>query len=224
MKYANIREIFLSIQGEGPYVGQQQLFVRFCGCNLNCQFCDTDFEISKSKQYTPENLLQELNNYGKNLIISLTGGEPLVSVEFLKEFLPLAKNQGHKIYLETNGTLPKQLKEIIEYTDIISADIKLYSATGELIENGIIDSFFTVAALKEVFAKVVFDENITEEEINKIINIGKTHNLLIILQPKMVGEKFGVPVDFCEKILNRLLKEYSEVRLIPQVHKFLKIR
>ena len=93
MSKANIREIFISVQGEGPYVGQRQLFIRFCGCNLNCRYCDTDFELSKSTEYTPIQLIEKVNEYGKNLVLSLTGGEPLVSSEFLSEFLPLAKKK-----------------------------------------------------------------------------------------------------------------------------------
>ena len=46
---ANIKEIFLSIQGEGPYIGYRQVFIRFCGCNLDCQYCDTDFLVSDCK-------------------------------------------------------------------------------------------------------------------------------------------------------------------------------
>ncbi len=38
---AKISEIFKSIQGEGPYQGINQVFVRFFGCNLCCRFCDT---------------------------------------------------------------------------------------------------------------------------------------------------------------------------------------
>ena len=59
-KKVKIREIFKSIQGEGPHVGEQQVFVRFCGCNLKCRYCDTDFEISISKEFTPEELLTEI--------------------------------------------------------------------------------------------------------------------------------------------------------------------
>ena len=40
---AYIKEIFPSIQGEGLLAGQRHVFLRFCDCNLTCDYCDTDF-------------------------------------------------------------------------------------------------------------------------------------------------------------------------------------
>ena len=79
----NIKEIFTSIQGEGPYVGQKHIFVRFCRCNLNCKYCDTDFDIKNSKKYSPFALFDLLKNIDANTI-SFTGGEPLMELEFLE--------------------------------------------------------------------------------------------------------------------------------------------
>lgn len=45
---ANINEIFASIQGEGRYVGEKQLFVRFSSCNLKCAYCDTQHQQGQS--------------------------------------------------------------------------------------------------------------------------------------------------------------------------------
>ena len=107
MKTAKINEIFDSIQGEGPYIGYRQIFIRFCGCNMDCAYCDTDFKTGAD--YTPEQLVKKLDTFDLNAIhsISLTGGEPLIHLEFLKDFLPLVDK---KIYLETNGTMPQALK------------------------------------------------------------------------------------------------------------------
>lgn len=214
----NIKEIFTSIQGEGPYVGQKHIFVRFCRCNLNCKYCDTEFDIKNSKKYSPFALFDLLKNIDTDTI-SFTGGEPLIEVEFLEEFLKEYKNKlNKKIYLETNGVLYKNLEKIIDFIDIISMDIKLKSASGmeNFDEN---EKFLDIASKKEVFIKIVFDKNVKDEEIIKTTSIIKKYNSLIILQPKMPMDK---DTDI-EKIFNKFYKHYKNIRLIPQVHKFLNL-
>ena len=161
---ARIKEVFASIQGEGPYIGAKQLFIRFCDCNLRCHYCDTDF-TGDSEEYTPEGLLEVIKQFDLNTIysVSLTGGEPLLSVDFLEKFLPILKEHHLKIYLETNATLPDELKRIIDYIDVVAADIKLESATGMVKSFEAHDKFFEVCKGKECFAKIVFDDNITDE-------------------------------------------------------------
>ena len=46
-----VKELFTSIQGEGPFIGYKQLFIRFCGCNLTCSYCDTDYRTVDSVEY-----------------------------------------------------------------------------------------------------------------------------------------------------------------------------
>ena len=221
---AKIREIFTSIQGEGPYVGTKQLFIRFCGCNLNCAYCDTDFEAAKSKDYTVEELINKINEYGEIFTISLTGGEPLCSAAFLKDFLPEIRKYGHKIYLETNATLPEALEKIIDSVDVVSADIKLKSSTGMNIDSDVYEKFYSLASKKECFAKVVFNEAISDEEINFCVSIAQKYGLLLILQPEMKGNYFSVTSEFSEIIFEKFYTKYSNIRLIPQVHKFINLR
>ncbi|MFH0888189.1 MAG: 7-carboxy-7-deazaguanine synthase QueE [Planctomycetota bacterium] len=94
---------------------------------------DSNYLLTKIKQ-----LIKSFPYYHS---IVLTGGEPLLHTPFLKEFLPhlrsilrnsttAEKRQGfdrQAIMLETNGTLPKQLKEVLNLIDIISMDIKIAS-------------------------------------------------------------------------------------------------
>ena len=218
-----INEIFSSIQGEGPVVGYKQLFIRFCGCNLNCDYCDTEFLTGKT--YTPQSLYNEINsNYDLSTFhsVSLTGGEPLLSHKFLKEFLPMVKGKT-KIYLETNATLYKELNKIKDLIDIISADIKLPSSTGKNTFD-LHEKFLCECNGINTFAKIVFDKNITDEEIEKCVQIGGKCGIELVLQPKMNGDKMSVNSEFCTKILDKFTQKYSNVRLIPQVHKFLDVR
>lgn len=222
---SKIIEIFTSIQGEGPYIGVKQLFIRFSGCNLKCFYCDTNEEFSGScLEFSPDELLDYIKDFNLKTIhsISLTGGEPLIWADFLKEFLPLLNN---KIYLETNSTLKNHLEKIIDYIDIISADIKLPSASGLEGSFAIHDEFFKTAKKydKEIFAKVVFDENILDDEIYHCLKLAEKYNLPLILQPKTVEGKIPLEPEKIFEILNKFLDEYPNTRVIPQVHKFLGI-
>lgn len=215
-----IKEIFSSIQGEGLYVGEKQLFVRFCGCNLKCSFCDTDFSLTGAREFRVADLKEEILKF-ESQTVSLTGGEPLLHADFLNELLPLDR----KIYLETNGVLWQDLKKIIDKIDVISMDIKLESATGEKNRFSDNEKFLNIALLSstrrpELFIKVVFDENIEDNEIEAVCALAEPYGAEIILQPKM-------PICNCldvNKIFEKFYSKYKNIRLIPQTHKFLNLR
>ena len=79
MEY-KIAEKFVSINGEGTKAGQLAVFIRLCGCNLNCSYCDTKWANEKDVPFTlmtEEELASYVEETGvKN--ITLTGGEPLL--------------------------------------------------------------------------------------------------------------------------------------------------
>ena len=215
-----IKEIFKSIQGEGPYVGYKQLFVRFCKCNLNCKYCDTDFDINDAKEFSSEELVKIINDSNDCHSVSFTGGEPLLDVDFLKELLPKINLP---VYLETNGTLYKELSEIVDFVAYISSDIKLSSCTGLKPLWREHENFFEIGKQKILFAKVVFDENITDEEVFKMCSLVKKFDIELILQPMMKGKLLAVSSEKMEKVLDSCLEIYKKVRLIPQVHKFIDV-
>ena len=219
-KTCKITEIFESIHGEGLNIGEKHLFIRLLGCNLKCKYCDTNIlDDKKTVTLTKSALFDEIKHYSANTI-SFTGGEPLLQSEFLKDFLSENKKSlKKKIYLETNGSLPYNLRDVIEYIDVVAMDIKLESAAGQKNDFSVNDEFLLVARDSEVFAKVVFDENITDKEILEIANLGIKHGIEIILQPKMPISK---NLDMTG-IFQKLYKKYSRIRLIPQVHKYLNL-
>src|SRR3990167_7916538 len=87
-----IKEIFATLQGEGPFAGEPSVFVRLGGCNLQCKFCDTDFE--NSTNITLESLLLTIEHLSiskakrvRKLVV-ITGGEPFLQpIELLCEKL-----------------------------------------------------------------------------------------------------------------------------------------
>ena len=134
MVNGRIVEIFRSIQGEGPYAGVAQAFVRLFECNMHCVWCDTPQSIGDGKKefitYTPEELFKAIGPLTKNIhSVSITGGEPLIQVDFLKAFLTLLKKHKFTTHLDTNGTLPENLRALLPLIDIIAMDMKLPSST-----------------------------------------------------------------------------------------------
>jgi len=217
-----IAEIFESIQGEGIYQGVRQIFIRFYGCNLNCKFCDT--KLNSYREYGAEALLRKIRHYNGNYhSISLTGGEPLLQVDFLKELLPGMRKE--KIYLETNGTLPEELGQIIDRIGIISMDIKLPSSTGL---RGFWDEhrrFLKVGLKKNLFVKTVVCKSTKLEDLRIAVGlIGEfDKNIPFILQPNSFEIGKGL-MDIIKRLQKFCLNNLSDVRIIPQMHKFLKVK
>ena len=110
-----VAERFVSINGEGIRAGQLAVFIRFCGCNLKCSYCDTSWANQEDvayTMYTKEQLYDYIKQSGV-LLVTLTGGEPLLqpSIHSLVEYLsadPLLQ-----IEIETNGSVPiKEMQEL----------------------------------------------------------------------------------------------------------------
>jgi len=121
-------EIFQSISGEHSIFPQGSMcnFIRLAGCNLSCRWCDS---VASTHSCSGEimcfdQILAQLNNEIKNVI--LTGGEPLLQ-EQTNILLPLLKNKGYLVSIETNGSVYPS-KEIMESADCLVLDHKLPSS------------------------------------------------------------------------------------------------
>jgi len=221
---ARIAEVFETTQGEGLYLGERQLFVRFFGCNLSCSFCDT--KLTRFMEYEPRELLEEIKLY-KNVTswVAFTGGEPLLQKDFLREILPLTREEGYKNYLETNGTLPGELEEVIDFLDIVAMDIKLPSSTGMGNLWKLQRRFLEVASRKEVFLKAVICQSTEERDLKDALNLIKEVNsaAVLVLQPNSYEH---------DERLREKLENYKEICrnekittcIIPQMHKIIGIK
>jgi organic radical activating enzyme len=214
-----ISEVFESIQGEGLYFGERQVFVRFFGCNLKCNFCDT--KLDSFIEYEPEELFEEIKLYPNEFhSISFTGGEPLLQKDFLKEVLTLTHAQGYKNYLETNGTLADGLKTVIDYIDIVAMDLKLPSSTGLEYFWDRHRKFLEIASAKEVFLKAVICSSTKEDDLRQGLNLIKDINqaAILVLQPNSY-EKRRKLAGKLKEFKEICLKEKVTTCVIPQLHK-----
>ena len=227
---AKILEIFRSIQGEGKYVGAPQVFVRFFECNMHCVWCDTPASIGDGKRAYKElgleDALKQVDDLYENVYcVSITGGEPLLQKEFLKSFCHALHREGKKIYLDTNGTLPHALAEIIKDIDIIAMDIKLPSSTQQKAFWREHKEFLKVARRREVFVKAVISLNTKAKEVLKAAQLvaAVDPEILFILQPNYSDMKKGI-IEECAGYQKLCAKILKDVRILPQVHKFMKLR
>jgi organic radical activating enzyme len=157
--------------------------------------------------------------------VSWTGGEPLLHVSFLEGMLKWARDQGLQNYLETNGTLPEALGEVIEYVDIISMDFKLPSSAGtpDLWEQH--RKFLKIASEKEVFIKAVICENTTEQDLMQVVNIIKdtAENTVLVLQPNSFQDYTKLEPKI-EKFKAYCLENNVVTCVIPQLHKLVGLK
>ena len=56
-----LSELFSSIQGEGPFIGERHFFIRFSGCHRKCIFCDTNVKRTKKISIEKNLVLEKLN-------------------------------------------------------------------------------------------------------------------------------------------------------------------
>ncbi|MFO0389612.1 MAG: 7-carboxy-7-deazaguanine synthase QueE [Alphaproteobacteria bacterium] len=111
-----VKSVFATLQGEGPYAGVPAVFIRLGGCNLACTFCDTEFEdyTSVALEDLLNDVVAKATHKGKSVrhLIVITGGEPLrQNITPLCEALLAA---GFKVQIETNGTLYRPLPTAVE--------------------------------------------------------------------------------------------------------------
>jgi 7-carboxy-7-deazaguanine synthase len=98
-----LAEIFYSIQGEGTWTGTPAVFVRLAGCNLACDFCDTDYSTKSLEAI--DDVVAAVRAAGAACpTVILTGGEPLAQTETLA-LIDALRRDGRRVHVESNGTI-----------------------------------------------------------------------------------------------------------------------
>jgi organic radical activating enzyme len=203
-----INEIYPTIQGEGLLVGTPSLFIRIQGCNLRCPWCDQPSALSfKEERKSLEELLNIISSYPHRHVV-ITGGEPFTEENLhllVKELLKMGKS----VQIETNGTLWQEgLEEVANLIHI--------TCSPKAVASWYIRSEIRKYA-KEL--KFVVDEELELKDLLRFEDFLKRS--CVVLQPEGNKERF---VKKALELQDRLLSLGYEVRVIPQLHKFLGLK
>ena len=197
-----VSEIFTSFQGEGPYVGTPATFLRLYGCNLECEWCDTDistYEILSVDDVAEIILTQmEFNNI-KTLII--TGGEPTLQMEEIKRLIKELP-EDIKIQMETNGSLFEYIPEI-EYVISPKQD-----------KEKVFENYYNY---ENTFFKFVIT---SQEDIDEVISLKEKYNYDKAIWLQGEFSRDGEMADLIRENFPRL----DNVKLSVQTHKYLNQR
>ncbi len=248
MNAAFVDEIFSSIQGEGTWAGQRQIFVRFIGCDLACRYCDTpdaartlpsgagappcraqSAASAPDHEPVPNPLSAELLTRlcarlvipgPSRPVVSLTGGEPLLHAAFLADWLP-AQAGAWSFYLETSGIHAEEMRSLSRFIAVVSMDMKLPSATGLRSFWDEHRQFLSAAAGPGLFVKAVVTRDTPQEEIMTAAEIiaGQDRSIPLVLQP--ASGKYAPAALQLLELQEAALGRLTDVRVVPQLHRML---
>ena len=191
-------EVFYSLQGEGLRTGQATVFVRLAGCNLACDFCDTDFRVRQS--LTLEALVAEIGRLGGDCRwVCFTGGEPT-----LHELQPVCDTlhaRGYRLQVETNGTRPRPEWGLDHVT-----------VSPKQPQGGRLHPWYQGSATE---FKYVVDG---EEDLKRALEGARAHGRTTFVQPNALNP---ASVALC---VGAVQAYPGLLRLSLQTHKFLQIR
>ncbi len=228
-------EIFTSIEGEGILYGTKTLFVRLAGCPFTCFYCDTldALPMDSGNEYAIEEVcnLIEKNLEDNTYKVNFTGGEPLVQSEGVLEMAKYVKSKNIPTYLESSCYDSEKFSQVLPFIDFIKIEFKTPEAKfvdanhySKLIQNALECLKISIASNKITYIKIVVSAKTElrdfKELLDKIFYIVSKKDLTgFIIQPT-----YGIAEPSLEKLLkfyDLVFPFYNEIRIVPQLHKFI---
>ena len=199
-----ICEIFHSIQGEGLMMGVPTTFVRTVGCNLRCEWCDTQYSMDGGEEMSLDAIMERIGDVQH---VCVTGGEPMLQPE-MPELLRRLVSAGKQVVLETNGS--------VDLSDVPRDPLMLISMDIKCPSSGMTDrmlySNLSLLSRKDQLKFIVRDD----EDFDFALEVLKMY-------PVDTNVTFG-PVGGTVKLewlVDKVLGSGIDARVLPQLHKII---
>jgi organic radical activating enzyme len=228
-------EIFTSLEGEGILYGTKTLFVRLAGCPFTCFYCDTkeSLPLDSGTAYDIEDACNLIDSNLKNQTykVNFTGGDPLIQHEAVAELAKHVKTKNISTYLESSCFDHDRFNHVLPFIDIIKIEFKTKDSEfvdekhyPKLIESTMNCLQSSVSSKKTTYIKIVVSSKTKLEDFSELVknifNIISNNQIDgFIIQPT-----YGISEPSLELLLNLydiVYPYYKEVKVVPQLHKFI---
>jgi len=228
-------EIFTSVEGEGILYGTKTLFVRLAGCPFNCFYCDTkeSLPLDSGKEYDIQEAsrLIESNLKKQTYKVNFTGGDPLVQHEAVAELAKFVQSKKIPTYLESSCFDVERFNHVLPFIDIVKIEFKTKDSEfvdskhyERLIENAINCLKSSVLTKKTTYIKIVVSSKTELNEFTILVknifnSVSKNQIDGFIIQPT-----YGIAEPSLDLLLNLydiVYPYYTDVKVVPQLHKFI---
>ena len=200
-----VNEIFYSIQGESTKAGLPCVFIRLTGCNIRCDYCDTEYAFYEGKNSEINQIVDEVKKYNCNLV-ELTGGEPLLQKESF-DLIRILSDEGFEVMIETNGSV--DISKVDERAKII---MDLKGPSSKMENENLLENIKYLKKTDEVKFVIAHREDF--EWSKKLLNDYKLNEKAIVLFSPSYGNIKN------EKLVDWILEDNLDVRFQIQMHKY----
>ncbi|QLH05683.1 7-carboxy-7-deazaguanine synthase QueE [Nitrosopumilus ureiphilus] len=228
-------EIFTSVEGEGILYGTKTLFVRLAGCPFTCFYCDTkeSLPLDSGTEYTIEeaNQLIDTNLKSQTYKVNFTGGDPLIQHQAVALLAKHIQDKKIPTYLESSCFDIDRFNHVLPFIDIVKIEFKTKDSDfvdskhyKKLIAHTMKCLESSIQAKKIIYIKIVVSSKTKLYEFKELVNqifeiISKDDIDGFIIQPT-----YGVSEPSLELLLNLydiVYPHYIDVKVVPQLHKFI---
>ena len=223
------------MEGEGILYGTKTLFVRLAGCPFKCFYCDTkdSLPMNSGQEYTIEEACKMIEkSLQKNTYkVNFTGGDPLVQSEAVLQMARFVRSKKIPTYLESSCYDSQKFSNILPYIDYVKIEFKTPESEfvdpkhySKLLENELKCLRHAAESKKITYIKVVINSKTQLKPFKKLLErvfdvIPKSKIAGFIIQPS-----YGIAEPSLKILLSfydAVYPYYGEVRIVPQLHKFI---